>query len=388
MGLPGLIGDSFFRVLDTSKDGYLDNTEFINGLSSLYFGEFEDKLKFVFEMYDFDTNGIISKEDIRTMLSYVPLSTIAESTAKKEGLFTQLGGGFDAYFDRIQVQNDLIQLFNITLKDKSTISLDEFRTIVSKSSSDMFLCIFMLIREKLPSLEAFLNYKKDYKPTIATADGSHSAVLASPRMSKLSPSMSVLSRSPYLKSIVGKGTKLTPSDLFKQYLPVQQPQKGKISLPVFEEIPHTEDEMPENISIPVMELNKNNIASLNEPQESSGENLGGVKRLPNVSFVAKNPEFEKMGKTELLMSPSAFLEKRKITTSMAICSCGKLCEIGKVQCSECLSKGKDIHGYLYLKQDSKLKRYWIKLTNSCLFSKILIQFTIPTLIQHILKCQH
>jgi Ca2+-binding EF-hand superfamily protein len=373
MGLPGLIGDSFFRVIDTSKDGYLDHTEFINGLSTLYFGEFEDKLKFVFEMYDFDANGIISKEDIRTMLSYVPLSTIAESTAKKEGLFTQLGGGFDAYFDRIQVQNDLIQLFNITLKDKTSISLDDFRSIVSKSSSDMFLCIFMLIREKLPSLQAFLNYKKDYKPATApSTDGSHSAVLASPRMSKLSPSMSVLSRSPYLKSIVGKGTKLTPSDLFKQYLPSQpQPQpseKGKIVLPRFEEIPHAEDEMPENISIPVMELNKNNIASLNAPSEIITENLGGVKRLPNVSFVAKNPEFEKMGKTELLMSPSAFLEKRKITSSMAICSCGKLCEIGKVQCSECLSKGKDIHGYLYLKQDSKLKRFWIKLTNSSLFS--------------------
>ena len=372
MGLPGLIGDSFFRVLDTSKDGYLDTTEFINGLSTLYFGEFEDKLKFVFEMYDFDANGIISKEDIRTMLSYVPLSTIAESTSKKEGLFTSLGGG-DAYFDRIQVQNDLIQLFNITLKDKNAITIEDFRSIVSKSSSDMFLCLFMLIREKLPSLEAFLNYKKDYKPATTTTDGSHSAVLASPRMSKLSPSMSVLSRSPYLKSIVGKGTKLTPSDLFKQYLPTPQaqPTKGKISLPVFEEIPHTEDEMPENISIPVMELNKNNIATLNEPQETNAENLGGVKRLPNVSFVAKNPEFEKMGKTELLLSPSAFLEKRKITTSMAICSCGKLCEIGKVQCSECLSKGKDIHGFLYLKQDSKLKRYWIKLTNSSMFSMLI-----------------
>ena len=93
MDLPGLIGDSFFRVLDTNRDQYIDHAEFINGLSRIYFGDFNEKLKFVFDMYDFDGNGIISKEDIRMMLSYVPLSTIADGPCKKEGHFTQSGGG-------------------------------------------------------------------------------------------------------------------------------------------------------------------------------------------------------------------------------------------------------------------------------------------------------
>ena len=93
MDLPGLIGDSFFRVLDTNRDQYIDQMEFINGLSRIYFGEFNEKLKFVFDMYDFDGNGVISKEDIRMMLSYVPLSTISEGVCKKEGHYTQNGGG-------------------------------------------------------------------------------------------------------------------------------------------------------------------------------------------------------------------------------------------------------------------------------------------------------
>ena len=93
MDLPGLIGDSFYRVLDSNKDQFVDQNEFINGLSRVYFGEFEDKLKFVFDMYDFDGNGLITKEDIRTMLSYVPLSTMSENTGIKEGLFTRNGGG-------------------------------------------------------------------------------------------------------------------------------------------------------------------------------------------------------------------------------------------------------------------------------------------------------
>ena len=93
MDLPGLIGDSFFRIIDTNKDQFIDQSEFFNGLSRIYFGDFEEKLKFIFEMYDFDGNGLISKEDIRTMLSYVPLSTIADNSSMKEGLFTQHGGG-------------------------------------------------------------------------------------------------------------------------------------------------------------------------------------------------------------------------------------------------------------------------------------------------------
>ena len=52
-------------------------------------------------MYDFDGNGQITKEDIRTMLSYVPLGTISDNEGLKEGLFTRNGGGFDAYFDRM-----------------------------------------------------------------------------------------------------------------------------------------------------------------------------------------------------------------------------------------------------------------------------------------------
>jgi len=101
MNLPGLIGDSFYRILDTNKDEYIDLNEFLNGLSRIYFGDFEDKLKFIFEMYDFDGNGKISKEDIRTMMSYIPMSTLAENEGLKEGFFTRNGGGFDAYYDRI-----------------------------------------------------------------------------------------------------------------------------------------------------------------------------------------------------------------------------------------------------------------------------------------------
>lgn len=49
---------------------------------------------------------------------------------------------------------------------------------------------------------------------------------------------------------------------------------------------------------------------------------------------------------------------------MAICTCGKLCEVNKGKCSDCIAKTivKDVKTYLYVnKNGSKLKRFWCKL---------------------------
>ena len=43
---------------------------------TILFSESFDKMeKFIFGFYDFDKDGIISKEDVRTVLSYIPLNT-------------------------------------------------------------------------------------------------------------------------------------------------------------------------------------------------------------------------------------------------------------------------------------------------------------------------
>jgi hypothetical protein len=36
---------------------------------------FEKLTPFIFNLYDFDKDGLVSKEDIRTVLSYVPLKS-------------------------------------------------------------------------------------------------------------------------------------------------------------------------------------------------------------------------------------------------------------------------------------------------------------------------
>ena len=43
--------------------------------------------------YDFDRDGYIIPDDVRLVLSHVPIEKCVEGNVAKEGNFTQLGGG-------------------------------------------------------------------------------------------------------------------------------------------------------------------------------------------------------------------------------------------------------------------------------------------------------
>jgi Ca2+-binding EF-hand superfamily protein len=97
VNLPGIIGERVFALFDTDRDGYLSKIEFIDGACRLFSSEFDENMKFVFAIIDFDRDGWISKDDIRTVLSHVPLSQVkkdsSEDLINKEGMITQKGEG-------------------------------------------------------------------------------------------------------------------------------------------------------------------------------------------------------------------------------------------------------------------------------------------------------
>lgn len=71
--LPGVLGDRFFTVLDTDASGYIDHREFLTGLFRVFCSSFDEKADFVFEIYDFDGDGFISKIDISTIMASLPV---------------------------------------------------------------------------------------------------------------------------------------------------------------------------------------------------------------------------------------------------------------------------------------------------------------------------
>ncbi len=70
--LPGVLGERFFAIMDTDDNGYLDQREFLTGLFRLYCSNFDEKIEFVFEIYDFDNDGFVSMKDLSTILISLP----------------------------------------------------------------------------------------------------------------------------------------------------------------------------------------------------------------------------------------------------------------------------------------------------------------------------
>lgn len=81
--------------MDLNFDAYIDYKEFLTGLLRIYCSTFDQKMKFVFEIYDFDSDGYITKNDILTILRYVPVTSETQVTG--EGKYTQEGGGVSDY---------------------------------------------------------------------------------------------------------------------------------------------------------------------------------------------------------------------------------------------------------------------------------------------------
>ena len=73
--LPGIISERIFSVFDKDKDGILSFSEFTDGMKMIFSQTqtFDSLSKFIFNFYDFRSCNKIKKEDVRVVLSYVPL---------------------------------------------------------------------------------------------------------------------------------------------------------------------------------------------------------------------------------------------------------------------------------------------------------------------------
>jgi len=125
--LPGIIGERFFSVMDLNSDGYIDVKEFIHGFFKVYYSNLDTKIKLAFDIYDFDKDGYIKKEDVRLILSYIPIDKgFFGKLGGDEGKFSQEGGGKVVFLDRIQTMEEIGKLIDEVFGEKKRISLEEF----------------------------------------------------------------------------------------------------------------------------------------------------------------------------------------------------------------------------------------------------------------------
>jgi len=60
--------DRIFRAFDKGSKGYLREEDFICGMSTLVNGELEDQMKYCFQVYDLNSDGYISREEMFHLL--------------------------------------------------------------------------------------------------------------------------------------------------------------------------------------------------------------------------------------------------------------------------------------------------------------------------------
>jgi hypothetical protein len=141
--------ERLFSVFDTNTDEFLDLKEFLEGMIILFTESYENLLGFIFKLYDFDRDDLITREDIRVVLSYIPLN---------KNLF-QIGK--DEFLDRVESQDELHSLLEKCFKNLECMNHCCFKFVTENVSSDLFLFPLIYILSQRPfSMRSLAEYEE------------------------------------------------------------------------------------------------------------------------------------------------------------------------------------------------------------------------------------
>ena len=129
--LPGLINVRLFNIFDANKDNYLSPKEFIEGMTILFSESLKNTIKFIFLFYDFNNDGFIDRDDIRVVLSYIPVLYDFEAMVNLEE----------------EVFNALNEIFG----KKEKMNLNQFfHCIIDEENYELIIPIISFFYEKKP----------------------------------------------------------------------------------------------------------------------------------------------------------------------------------------------------------------------------------------------
>ena len=146
INLPILISEKLFNSfsLSGSKEG-LTEDEFVNAFFKLYLGSFQDTSKIIFNLLDFDKDGLIKKTDVKLILSYLPLNDVSKSMEKnfkfsKEILDFQMKS-------LIEIEDIVKKTFQ---KYGNKMNFEQFKDTVQNQKSDVYLQLILYFYQNKP----------------------------------------------------------------------------------------------------------------------------------------------------------------------------------------------------------------------------------------------
>ena len=188
--LPMFISEKVFTVFDEDKDGFLSSKEFILGMNKLYNGSYQDTIKLIFDILDFNHDGFIEKDDARMMLCLLPLKT---DKSKVE------------YKYQMQSLEEIGEIIDDTFGGLKKLNLEEFKNMVENNKSDIFIQIICFLYQKKPFTENNINVLKSSKKVIP-----NDLILQTPQEKNKESYNNILLPSPL------KTTSLSPAATFLQ----------------------------------------------------------------------------------------------------------------------------------------------------------------------------
>lgn len=323
--LPVFIAEKLYNSLDQDGDNFLNSKEFIEGLSKFYLGTFEESVELIFNIFDFDKDGVINKADVKLLLSYLPLKT---DKLKIE------------YKYQMQSLEEIDEILSHTfLNEKETMKLCEFINVIESKKSDVYLQLLCFLFQKKPFDEENIKMLKGHFHRRKTAPELTDKCYMSPQQTKRLPS-------PNRKSL------FSPADSML-----------KINL----KSAHTHDPNANNEDLHKFMLKKK--GSFLDDNTPTVSGMKGMIRMPNEKIYRQSTETSAdinnviKNSRNVFNSPSTFLKVSKQASEFNIED--NLIQMQDFSLDEELSQneGQIMHeDWIYkLSETLKIKKYWLVL---------------------------
>ena len=291
--LPIFISEKLFTVFDKDKDGFLSQKEFIYGMNRLYNSNFDETVKLIFDILDFNQDNIIEKDDVKMILGLLPLKTDKNNKIK--------------YKYQMESLEEIQEIINSTFDNQKTLSLEQFKEVIIKKKSDVFLQIICFLYQKKPFTESNISVLSTSKkanelelstPQISKKVKYDNIFLPSPlQSSALSPAFQLLKNGP-IKSPFSLSGSINND---KEYNPEISGLKGMVRYHN-RNIPKNEDSKNPNIEEDgdedVNKIIKNSENVYNSPSKFLKESNEKAKNIPKFSLFS--PETKPIEKNEAI----------------------------------------------------------------------------------------
>lgn len=105
-------------------------------MKTLFTESYENFVKFIFDFYDFDKDGKISREDMQLVLSFIPLNNTKERLSGYKLKFENVN-----YSERIESQDEIHDILNKCFNTTNTLDKNQYIYIIENVASETFLFV-------------------------------------------------------------------------------------------------------------------------------------------------------------------------------------------------------------------------------------------------------